>query len=67
MICLDPHLQAVMMKLADIIDESVKKIKGNILELWPARAIVEKIKDQKRKPQGRKERTHLGLLKTPTG
>lgn len=56
-----------MMKLADIIDESVKKIKGNILELWPARAIVEKIKDQKRKPQGRKERTHLGLLKTPTG
>jgi hypothetical protein len=43
------------MELADTTDESVRMIKGNIAELTPpARAINERIKDQKRKPQGRK-------------
>ena len=46
-----------MMELADTIDESVKKINGNIAELSrPARATMEKIKDQKRKPQGKKRK-----------
>jgi hypothetical protein len=46
-----------MMELADTMDESVKKIKGEVAELSrPARAIEEKIKDKKRKPQGRKRK-----------
>ena len=45
------------MELADTTDESVKKIKGNIAELSrPARAIKEKMKDQKRDPKGRKRK-----------
>jgi hypothetical protein len=43
------------MELADTTDESAKMIKGNVAELTrPARAIKEKIEDQKRRPQGRK-------------
>jgi hypothetical protein len=46
-----------MMELADTADESVKMIKGNVAELTrPARAILEKIKNQKHKPPGRKRK-----------
>lgn len=49
-----------MMEIEDTTDESVKKIKGNIPELSrPARAIVEKVKNRKRKPQGRKRTNAL--------
>jgi hypothetical protein len=54
-----------MMELADTMDESVKKIKGEVAELSrPARAIEEKIKDNLK---GERDRFHLGPLKTRTG
>ena len=44
------------MELSDVTDKSLKKIKGNIPELTcPARALKQKMKAEKRKPQGRKK------------
>jgi hypothetical protein len=46
-----------MMELADTTDESMKMIKGKVAELTrPARAINEKMRSQKRKPQRRKRK-----------